>query len=68
MFALCSHGRMAFHCTIRCRCGNEGEFRFPDWKAGQDILRRARCSVCRSMGVQNLSFQRVTFLARSEGE
>jgi|GEM_PF-6012387 len=55
---------MPFHCTIRCRCGHKSEFRFPDWQTDQEMLKRARYTVCGADGLQNLAFERAMFLKR----
>lgn len=59
---------MPFHCTVRCRCGHTGEFRFPNWQTGHEMLRRARCTVCGAKGTETLTIGRVIFLVRDEGK
>ncbi len=55
---------MPFYLIIKCRCGHRGELHFQEWKEGQAMLRRVRCTACGATGLENMTLERATFLSR----
>lgn len=54
--------------TLQCRCGHSAELSCDEWKQAEDMVHRARCSVCGAKGITALAVNRVHFLSKAETE